>query len=206
MAESPESTVLLAEAVAADLPRWQLPSFDGLAGGNGPRTAAQLDAVEAAAHREGLQRGHAEGFAAGQKAALAQAQRLQALVDHIARPLVHLDDEVEHALVDLAAAIARRILHDELQTAPERVAAMVREALDGLPPQLRSVRLRVHPDDAVLLRAQLAPPADVKDFEIVADAELKRGDCRVLTESALIDARLDRRVRVVAQALAGEEA
>lgn len=202
MVDAADAAVLPAESIGGELPRWQLPRFDTTSGGL--HTAAQLDAIEAAAYKEGFARGQAEGFAAGQKAALAQAQRLAALIDHIARPLVHLDDEIEHALVDLAAAIARRIVHDELQTAPERIVAMVRETLAGLPPQLRSVRLRVHPDDAALLRECLAPPADVKDFEVVADPELKRGDSRVLTESALIDARLDRRVRVIAQALAGE--
>ncbi len=205
MVEFSDAAVLPAETVER-LSRWQLPSFDSHASAGALHTAQQLDEIEAAAYQDGLQRGHAEGFAAGQRAALAQAQRLQALVDHIARPLVHLDDEIEHALVDLAAAIARRILHDELASAPERVVAVVREALAGLPPQLRSVRLRVHPEDAALLREQLPPPADVKDFEVVPDPELKRGDCRVLTESALIDASLDRRVRVVAQALAAEGA
>lgn len=201
-----DDAVLAAEAVGDRPARWQLPSFDmQLAPAGELHTAQHLDEIEAAAYQEGLQRGHADGYAAGQKAALAQVQRLQALIDHIARPLVHLDDEIERALVDLAAAIARRILHQELSGAPEQVLAMVRDALSGLPPQLRSVRLRVHPEDAALLREQLVAPPDVKDFEIQPDGTLKRGDCRVFTESALIDARLDRRVRVIAQALAGEE-
>ncbi|MEW6167219.1 MAG: FliH/SctL family protein [Pseudomonadota bacterium] len=202
MSEPRDAAVLSAETLHAELPRWQLPSFDP---GASPPTAQQLDQIEAAAYQEGFQRGQAEGYAAGQRAAATQAQRLQALVEHIARPLAHLDDEIEHALVELAGAIARRILHEELVAAPERVAALVREALAGLPPQLRSVRLCVHPEDAVLLREQLVAPAELKDLEIVADPQLKRGDCRVFTESALVDARLDRRVRVVAQALAGEE-
>ncbi|SFF43740.1 flagellar assembly protein FliH [Fontimonas thermophila] len=202
MTDAADAIVLPAEAIGGELPRWQLPRFD--AAPAGLHTAAQLEAIEAAAYQEGFARGHAEGFDVGQRAALAQAQRLQGLIDHIARPLAHLDDEVEHALVDLAAAIARRIIHDELRIAPERIVAMVRETLAALPAQLRNVRLRVHPDDAALLREHLSPPADVKELEIIPDPELKRGDCRVFTESALIDARLDRRVRVIAQALSGD--
>lgn len=194
--------ILPAEALASAPARWQLPNFDAAL--EKPPTAEQIESIEAAAYQDGFQRGQAEGFAAGQQAALQQAQRLQALVDHIMRPLAHLDEEVERALVDLAGGIARRLLHDEIKTTPEHVLTLVREALSGLPPQLRSVRLQVHPDDATLLREQLAPPADVKDFNIVPDAELQRGDCRVHTESALVDARLDRRVRVIVDALAGD--
>jgi flagellar assembly protein FliH len=196
--------VVPAEALAAAPARWQLPNFDTAL--KRPPTAEQLESIEAAAWQDGFQRGQTEGFAAGQQAVLQQAQRLQTLVDHIMRPLVHLDEEVERALVDLASAIARRLLHDELAVQPERVLTLVREALSGLPPQLRSLRLHVHPDDEALLREQLSPPPDVQDFRIVSDPELHRGDCRVYTESALVDARLDRRVRVIAEALAGDTA
>jgi flagellar assembly protein FliH len=196
--------ILPAESLASAPARWQLPNFDAALAR--PPTAQQLESIEAAAYQDGFQRGQAEGFAAGQQAVLQQAQRLQNLIDHIMRPLAHLDEEVERALVDLSTAIARRLLHDEIKAAPEHVLTLVSEALSGLPPQLRSVRLQVHPDDAALLRERLTPPPDVKDFNIVPDAELHPGDCRVHTESALVDARLDRRVRVIAEALAGDGA
>ncbi len=196
--------ILPAETVGEAPARWQLPNFDAAL--KNPPTAEQLESIEAAAYQDGFQRGQAEGFAAGQQAVLQQAQRLQALVDHIMRPLAHLDEEVERALVELAGAIARRLLHDEIKAAPERAVTLVREALSGLPPQLRSLRLQVHPGDAALLREHLSPPPDVKEFSIVPDPELHPGDCRVYTDSALVDARLDRRVRVIAEALAGDEA
>lgn len=193
--------VLMAESVSANLARWQLPQFD-----QAPPTARRLDEIEKAAYQDGYQRGQAEGYAAGQKAVLAQAQRLQALIEHMARPLAHLDEEVETALVTLASAIAANILRDELSLAPERIVTLVREALASLPPMVRSIRVSVHPDDAALLSGQLPAPHEVKEFEIVADAQLKRGDCRVITESSQIDARLDQRVRVAARASEGDAA
>ncbi|MES0874091.1 FliH/SctL family protein [Sinimarinibacterium thermocellulolyticum] len=200
-----ETTAILPAETLADPPvRWQLPNFDTVSAE--PPSAQQLESIEAAAYQDGYQRGYGEGFAAGQHAVLQQAQRLHALVEHIMRPLAHLDEEVERALVDLASAIARRLLRDEIRAAPERVVALVREALSGLPPQLRSLRLSVHPQDVTLLREHLQPPGDVQDFCIVADPELLPGDCRVVTESALVDARLDRRIRVIAEALAGDGA
>lgn len=197
---SANGEVLLAESLGAGMARWQLPRFDQ----GGPPTAQKLDDIETAAYQDGFQRGQAEGFAAGQKTALVQAQRLQALIEHMARPLAHLDEETEQTLVDFASAIARRILGEELSVAPERVIAMMRETLGGLPPLARSVRVSVHPDDVALLRDQVRPSHEVKEFEVVADATLKRGDCRVFTESSQIDGRLDERVRVAAQSPDGD--
>ncbi|MEQ1439329.1 FliH/SctL family protein [Fontimonas sp. SYSU GA230001] len=194
MNESPAAEVLQAESLGPGLARWQLPRFDQ----GGPPTAQRLEDIEAAAYQEGLQRGQAEGFAVGQKAALAQAQRLQTLIEHMARPLAHLDEETEQALVELASAIARRILGEELSLRPERVVGMVREALAGVPPMPRSVRINVHPDDVALVREHVRPAHEIKDYEVVGDATLKRGDCRVVTESSQIDARLDERVRIAA--------
>ncbi|TJY62852.1 hypothetical protein E4T66_03790 [Sinimarinibacterium sp. CAU 1509] len=194
--------VLSAEQVGDLAARWEIPVFP-TAGQGTPHTAAQLDEIEQAAYQEGFQRGHGEGHSVGQKAALAQAQRLQSLLEHMARPLAHLDEEVERALVELAMSVARRILSAELETQPEAVVEMVRDALNALPPRLREVRLQVHPEDAALLRDRIVPSPDVKDFRIVPDTTLERGDCRVITESALIDARVDSRVRAVALALSG---
>ena len=100
--------ILPAETLPGAPSRWQLPNFDAALAR--PPTAEQSESIEAAAYQDGFQRGQSEGFTAGQQAVLQQAQRLQSLVDHIMRPLAHLDEEVERALVDLAGAIARRLL------------------------------------------------------------------------------------------------
>lgn len=201
MSVSAEDGVLSAESLGAGLARWQLPRFDQA---GGPPTAQKLEQIEATAYQDGFQRGQTEGFAVGQKAAVTQAQRLQALIEHMARPLAHLDEETERAIADLASAIALRILREELSLDPERVVAMVRDTLGGLPPLARSVRVSVHPEDVALLREQVKPSHEVKEFEIVADATLKRGDCRVFTESSQVDGRLETRVRVTAQSVDGE--
>ncbi len=202
-----EGEVLLAEQVGGALARWQLPSFDvPRESGPKPPTAQQLEAIEAAAYQDGFQRGQADGFTAGQQSAIAQAQRLQGLIDHIARPLTQLDEEVEQALSALVSAVARRVISDELTVHPERILGIVRDVLAGLPPQLRTLRLHVQADDAALLKEHFQPPVDVQDFAIVTDASLLRGDCRVVTESSLIDGRLQTRLEQVMQAVEGDGA
>src|SRR3546814_19620425 len=82
-----------------------------------------------------------------------QVARLRGLIEQIARPLATLDDEVERALVDLACAVARRLLDEELTLAPERVLTLARTALAALPADLRDIRLYLPPDDAKIGRA-----------------------------------------------------
>lgn len=187
----------------AQLARWSLPVFDHTE--RAPRTAQDLEDIEAAAYQEGRLRGYEDGFAAGGEDARRQAERLRTLIAQISRPLVQLDDEVERGLVDLACAIARRLLGDELQAQPEHVLALTRSALAALPEDLRTLRLYLHPEDAVLVREQLPPPP-VGEYRVIDDAALARGDCRVVTESAFLDARLDARIALVAATLGNSPA
>lgn len=197
MVESEFEAAVIADPDAR-LARWNLPVFDPPS--DAPRTAQELEDIEAVAYQEGQQRGYDDGFAAGSEEARHQAERLRALVAQISRPLAQLDDEVERALVDLACAIARRVLGDELATKPEHVLTLARAAIGALPEDLRSLRLYLNPEDAVLVREQLTPP-QVGEYRVIDDAALARGDCRVVTESAYLDARLDARIALVAATL-----
>jgi flagellar assembly protein FliH len=196
------STVWPAEALTGGVQRWQLPRFEARA--DTPPTAEALQAVEAAAYEEGLARGQREGFAIGQKAALDQAQRLRQLVEHLARPLAGMDEALEHLLIDLAAAIAQRLLLEDLQARPARVRELVQTALAALPPQVRKLRIHAHPEDGALLREQLFAPPQIDSLQVVDDRELARGDCRLVTESSLVDGRLDQRILSIARSLQEE--
>lgn len=184
----------------AQFARWQMPVFES-ASNDAPLTAQAIDDIEAAAYEEGKQRGYADGLKAGRAEMERQTERMRGLVEQIARPLATLDDEVERALVDLACAVARRLLDEELTVAPERVLKLARTALAALPADLRDIRLYLHPEDAKQLRDELQPPPEAENFRIFDDAALTRGDCRVQTESAYLDARLDARIALAAAAL-----
>ena len=197
---------ILPAAQAASLARWQMPVFDTQRSGHHLHTAQQLEEVEAAAHAEGFQRGQAEGYAVGQRAAQAEVTRLRDLIEHLQRPLAHLDEEVERSLLDLACAVAQRLVLTELQQAPESMLRIVQEAMAALPGYVRDVRLHVHPDDAEFLRERISAPPEAQSFRLIPDAGLNRGDVRVLTESTQIDARLQTRVQVMRGSLGGEGA
>ncbi len=199
-----EAAIVPAER-GAGLMRWRIPSFDAPPlRDDGLHTAAHLDDIESAAYQDGLQRGHAQGYAEGQQQARQEAERLSALIEHIQRPLAQLDDEIERAMLETACAIARRLTMAELSLRPELIEKLVRSALAALPPYVREVRLHMNADDAAFLGSRAELQANPQGFQIVADAGLQRGDCRISTDSTQLDARLDTRLDAMRMALAAE--
>lgn len=168
-------------------------------------TAGHLDDIEKAAYEEGFARGRADGYQAGLQDARAAAAQMNLLLDHLGRPLKDLSVEVEHALVKLAVNTARKLVNEDIQIHPEHVAGAIHQAVAALAATPRELNIHVHPDDAVLLKDLLSLPGDTH-WKLIPDAGLARGDCRIITESGQIDARLDTRESNIASALLGETA
>jgi len=191
--------------------RWEMPLFanqqepDLTAVGAQLRTAEHLDALEQSAYQEGLQRGHAEGYAAGMAAAQAQAQRLASMLECLSHPFKELSTEVEHALIQLVADTARKLVNAELDLDPAKTAGAVQEALAALATAPRELRVHVHAEDAQLLRETLTLNTEV-EWKLVPDAKLQRGDCVLVTDTGRVDARLERRLGGITRGLLGEDA
>lgn len=204
----------MSEAFAEELSRefagakpWRLPVFGQGAGGTKtarPHSAQHLDDLESSAHQDGFARGHAEGYAAGLAQARQTGVRLEALLNHLARPLADLDSESERALVALTIEMARRLAHLEMDLDPTRVAQVVREAVSALGTVPREVRVYLHPEDLEAVRGVLAASEESASWKLIADRELNRGDARLVTDGAQVDARLDTRQAELAQQLLGE--
>lgn len=204
------SEILTAESAGAAT-RWELPLFapaglgDNTAIGAQLHTAEHLDALEQSAYQEGLQRGHAEGYAAGMRAAEAQVQRVAAILECLSQPFRETSAEVEHALVRMTVDVARKLVNAELELDPAKTAGAIHEALAALASAPRELRVHVHADDAQLLRETLTLNTEV-DWKLVPDAKLRRGDCVLMTDSGRVDARLDTRQAGLTRGLLGEDA
>lgn len=193
--------------------RWQVPplasvapdktSFGTTARSGRLNTAAHLDDIEKAAYEEGFARGRTEGYQVGSTEAQAAATHLNMLLDHLSRPLKDVSVEVEHALIRLAMDAARRLVNEAMQINPQQVAGAIHEAVAALASTPREMKIHVHPDDAAVLKQHLTLPAET-NWKLIPDATLSRGDCRVVTESGQIDARLDTRQANITSALLGE--
>ncbi len=102
---------------------------------------------------ENIQRGaYEEGFVSGEKAGFSEGeQKCSLLIERIERIISELTVfkssytvEVESQVVDLAVAIARRIIIDEINTKPEIIVSMVKEALKRLQ-RVGNIRIKINP-------------------------------------------------------------
>jgi len=199
--------------------RWDLPSISGapVQARRAGKTVSELEDVEQRAYQEAYAKGQQAGMAAAQarmqplhEQLEEQLGRLDAVLTTLSRPLQQLDAQVEDQLVRLALTVARQLVRRELRIEPAQVIAIIRETVALLPVATRDVRVHLHPDDAEIVRDKLAPVGGQGEgaqraWTLVEDPVMTRGGCRVTTDTAQIDARLEARINAVACALLGDE-
>jgi len=197
---------------------WDLPEVSGepVQARRAGKTVAEIEEVERQAYEEAYAKGHAAGHAAGLAAgkaeydkviaqAHAQVERLAQIIDSLAKPLEDVDAQVETELTNLALTVARQLVRRELRVDPAQVIAIIRETIALLPAAARDVRVHLHPEDAAVVRERLAEPATERAWRIVEDPVMTRGGCRVTTEHAQVDARLETRINEVIATILGDE-
>jgi flagellar assembly protein FliH len=149
--------------------------------------------IEARAHAA-YQKGHTAGEAAG---AQRGAQRIDPAIAGFNRMTQELASlrkrfrtEVEQDTVQLAIAIARRVLHREIATDPEAILGLVIAAFQKLNAR-ETQRLRVSPADAATLQENRAKLAMPQGLEILADASLPASSVVFETSRGEMDASID---------------
>ncbi len=206
-----EAARLRAIAAAAAAERWSLPAVDGPIVGGRRDSGAEGDSVERVLQAE-RKRGYDAGVAAGQAEIRrltgelkARVQRLDSTLALLAKPLAEVDEQVQQQLVVLALAIGKQLARREIRANPGEVIALIRESIERLPPSARDVRIRLHPDDAAIVREHLSAPAAERAWTLVEDPTQARGGCLVRSESSQIDVRFESRVNAIVSSLIGDE-
>lgn len=172
-------------------------------------------AGDADGRRAGQEAGLTAGTAQGNAAALAeQRETLSALAKALAAVLAEIDTERSRLaseatadVVRLSLAVARKVCRLHGAAAAEPLMANVTEAARRVV-SAADLRVAIHPSQRDTLAAAL-PQLGVRlpaltHVEIVEDATLAPGGCRIYTAGGLIDADLDHQVdRISAELLAG---
>jgi flagellar assembly protein FliH len=112
----------------------------------------------------------------------------------------------EDRAIELAVAIAARLVRRELAHDPRISQQWMREALQ-LATGCSTVTLRLHPDDYATLgnwQHQLTREfSGLSPARIVADPQIARGGCRVDTEFGFIDQQLETQLTRLQEELTG---
>lgn len=170
---------------------------------------AALQARLAALERDAFSKGFAQGERAGGEAA---AQRGEAMLRRLTETLEELTTlreqmihQTERQMVQLALAIARRIVHREISIDQDLLIAMARVALDRLG-ESAHVTVRLSPEDFDATSAVRSGQWTGTHVTVVADARIGRGGCRVESEFGVMDAGVEGQIHEIARALLGEAA
>ena len=165
----------------------------------------QQEKIRQQSYEKSFAKGYMEGLAQGQKEIQQQVGRLSSLMASLAMPLPDLDNQVVDELVQLSMAVVKQMVRRELKISPGEIVAVVREALSLLPVAAAEITLELHPEDAKIIRDNLVHPDATASWNIVEDALLTRGGCRVLTNTSRIDATVEKRMNtVIAEVMGGE--
>jgi flagellar assembly protein FliH len=169
----------------------------------GAEHAARLQALE----RDAFARGFAQGERAGAEAAAergkAMLRRLAETLEELAGLRARIIHETERQVVQLALAIARKVIHREVSIDHDLLAAIARVALDRLGESTQVV-VRLNPDDHAVAAGAGASAWPVGHVTVVADPRVPPGGCRVESELGVVDAGVDAQITEIARALLGE--
>lgn len=184
--------------------RWRMAAQE--TGNVGPRAASPTDIPMQMGHaaplpdlEAQLEQAYQQGLTDGRKQAEAQAmqmanQQVAPVLDSFSRAAreitgagARIRSENEAAMVQLALAIAKRVVHREMQTDPEAILGLVRSAFDKLTAR-ETHRLRLAPQDAQVMQHRRAELSLPDRLEIVGDAALGPGSAIFETSRGELDA------------------
>jgi flagellar assembly protein FliH len=155
-------------------------------------------------YREGVEKGHAEGKQAFEDSVNGAAHMLKAAAQAMQSARQQFLEELEPQLVELAHAMACRILQRETQIDRGIVVDTVRQALMQLA-DAGAVSVRVNPVDLRALRDHqvtlLEEFSGIDRMDIVDDETVSPGGCVVDTPAAHLDARIEAQLDKMLEAL-----
>jgi flagellar biosynthesis/type III secretory pathway protein FliH len=165
------------------------------------RAEAERDLMLADAREQGYAQGLAEAHGR-MAAAVATAEALAAALEDELRAVPgRLADD----LAGLAVETAARIVRAELSVRPELVVEVVRAAIRRATDRER-IAVHVNPDDLDLVREGagdiLRRMGGIDRLDVLEDPRIPRGGCVLETPAGDVDARLDRQLARVLEALA----
>jgi flagellar assembly protein FliH len=158
---------------------------------------AEWQARVTAARQAGYQDGYRDGLVAleGFKHSFAQQTTAQvgALLVAFDEQLLALDGEMAQAVARTALLLAQQVLRSEVQTRPELVAEVARQAINTVMHSARQITVHVHPQDLPLVSQGAEEALSARRARLRADSSINRGGVLVHSDVGTVDARLDTR-------------
>lgn len=180
-----------------------------------------LEELRAEAKAAGREEGHVQGYAEGERIGrtlgqeLALAESLAQQQEILAQFVADLDEvaqamrgamdawfvQAEQALLPLVTGLAAKVVASELETRPEAVREIVKQAVSEIS-HAATARIFLNPSSFKVLQGReaelMALAPSLKNLEFVLDPNGAAG-CMIDTEGGRIDARIETKLASVAE-------
>ena len=154
--------------------------------------------------RQRYEEGHQTGLDEREAEAREAVERLDVLHQAFKQERAQLLHEAEGLVVDLAIAVARRIIGVQVECDEKLLMRVIRTALQHMGEE-SNLEIKVHPDDLQIARrfAQLWVQKVDQDavLKVRPSEHVSRGGCMVEGREESVDARLEEQLQVLHQAL-----
>ncbi len=159
-------------------------------------------------YQKGFNEGLAKGRSAGEIAGVARAaSKIEPLVNSLQAGLLQLNKiqqetyrSIEKQLVDLALAIARKVVCREIEMDKEVVMCVAREALAKVEDAVK-IKIKMSPSDLQTInetKYQLSDLIDkIDNVTLEAEGSIQSGGCIIETNLGEIDARIEKQLQAV---------
>ena len=170
------------------------------------------DEAHARGQQEGHEQGYQEGYNQGNQTAIADMQqtmqssleKAQHLIQTAEQEVAQMFVDAEHQIVEIALAVASKVLAREIADNPTTILPILKEALDKVSDQ-DQITIRVNPEDyEMALMAKRDLQLMIKrdnTITITADHTVALGGCTIETALGTVDAKLDTKLELVHKAL-----
>jgi flagellar assembly protein FliH len=172
------------------------------------RKSSSTDRIEVQAYQEGFNDGLEKGINDGQQAGFEQAaKKLEPLLDSLQQGILQLNNlrqdtyqRIEDDVVDLALAIARKVICREIEVDKEVVVCVAREALAKVEAPGK-IKIKLNPSDLQFIdetKYQLSELiGNIENVTLEAEGGIQSGGCVVETDLGEIDARIENQLQAV---------
>ncbi|MEK7808056.1 MAG: FliH/SctL family protein [Chloroflexota bacterium] len=155
----------------------------------------QAAEVLRAAQSHGFEAGRAESHAANESEVKATLIAAQHIFEESRLWRAEMLTRSEASVIGLVKEVAEKLFGEGFELPPEQLQQVVNRALEQAR-NLGNPRVRLHPQDATLLKS-LCPP----DLVLVPDETIKRGGCQIEAERGAVDSRIETQLNEISKTL-----
>ena len=172
------------------------------------KTVVAGSRLDAAAYQKGFNDGFGQGFTDGEKAGFEAAEKkLEPLLDGLQNVLLKLKHirietyhHIEKEVVELALAIARKVVCREIEMDREVVVCVARKALARIEDP-GNIKIKMSPADLQFINETRYRLSDligsIENVSLEGEESIQSGGCIIETDLGEIDARIENQIQAV---------